>query len=370
MCVYLRGIYLNKKKKNNKSLNNKKLNNKSLNNKIKNSLISTNNNQISDIINNNNNIYKQNIIKEAILHNTPLEDKLNVIIVISNPCLYKRSYILAKQFIKRIELDEQYVNLYIVELVYNNQKYILTDNENKNHLQIKTAIPIWHKENMINLGVKYLLPSNWKAFAWIDADIEFDNPMWALDTLKVLNGCKDIVQIFSHCIDMANNESTMGFITSFGYQYCKNKSLNCNDFWHPGYAWACTRETYEKMNGLFEDAILGSGDNIMALSLINKGLTVLDNKSTDGYKLKVLELQKNIKNARLGYIPGIIRHYYHGSKRNRKYIKRREILVKYNFDPNLHLTKDEMGILIPTKECPKELLKEIFNYFKERKEDD
>ncbi len=327
---------------------------------------------ISNINLDDNIIYKNNIIKEALLNNDPIEDKLNVIIVISNPCLYKKRYTLAKEFIKRIELYETHVNLCIVELIYDNQIYILTDSKNKNHLQIKTKIPIWHKENMINLGVKYLLPKNWKAFAWIDADIEFENISWALDTLKILNGCKDIVQIFSHCIDMENDELTTRFFSSFGYQYSKNKPYisNGNDYWHPGYAWACTRKAYEKINGLFQDAILGSGDNIMAFSLINRGLKAINDKSTDGYKLKVLELQENIKNLRLGYVPGIIRHYYHGSKKNRKYSDRWKILVKYNFDPILHLTKDKTGILIPTKECPKELLEEIMNYFKERNEDE
>jgi len=70
---------------------------------------------------------------------------------------------------------------------------------------------------MVNLGVTKLLPNNWKAFAWIDADIEFESNSWAIDTLKILNGCKDIVQIFSHCIDMEKDESTTRFFSSFGY---------------------------------------------------------------------------------------------------------------------------------------------------------
>ena len=28
---------------------------------------------------------------------------------------------------------------------------------------------------MINLGIKYLLPATWKAVAWIDEDIEFED---------------------------------------------------------------------------------------------------------------------------------------------------------------------------------------------------
>ena len=58
--------------------------------------------------------YKPNIIKEAILNNDPIEEKLNVIAVISNPCLFARRYILLKQFVDRIEkYDSSSVNLFI-----------------------------------------------------------------------------------------------------------------------------------------------------------------------------------------------------------------------------------------------------------------
>ena len=159
--------------------------------------------------------YEQNIIKTSIKNNEPIEDKLHVIIVISNPCQYAKRYILAKEFIKRIEMDETNVNLYIVELAYDKQKYYLTSSTNKNHLQLCSNKPIWHKESMINVGVSKLLPVNWKAMAWIDADIEFESPTWALDTLKILNGSMDIVQLFSHAVDMDNCKLAMSIFNSF-----------------------------------------------------------------------------------------------------------------------------------------------------------
>jgi len=166
--------------------------------------------------------YCENEIKAAINNNEPIEDKLNVIIVISNPCQYGTRYLLAREFVRRIELEEPNVALHIVELAYDDQQFYVTEKGNKKHLQIRTkTAPLWHKENMINLGVKYLLPKKWKAFAWIDADIEFENVSWALDTLKVLNGCKDVVQLFSHCVDMDKEKLTMKVFNSFGYQYTK-----------------------------------------------------------------------------------------------------------------------------------------------------
>jgi len=316
--------------------------------------------------------YKSNDIKFAIRNNDPIEEKLNVIIVISNPCLYAKRYKLLNEFVKRIEEEEEYVNLFIVEMIYNNQKFIVTNKNNKNHLQLKTETPIWHKENMINLAVKQLLPTTWKAFAWVDADIEFENNSWALDTLKILNGCKDVVQLFSHCIDMTNEETNINIFNSFGYSFNKNKKYLTKgiDYWHPGYAWAITRKSYEKIGGLYDKGILGSGDSIMALSFINKSIYMNNINYSDDYNNSMLEYQKKASKLRLGYVPGVIRHYFHGTELNRKYTERWKILMKYNFSPIEHLHYDNQGILVPTNIFSSDFKEDIMNYFKDRKEDD
>ena len=314
--------------------------------------------------------YKKNDIKYAIQNNNPIEKKLNVIVVISNPCLYATRYKLFNEFIKRLEEDE-YVEVFVVELIYKNQKFIVTDSNNKNHLQLKCDVPIWHKENMINLGVK-LLPKKWKAFAWIDADLEFENNSWALDALKVLNGSKDILQLFSHCVDMNKDETTIQLFNSFGYNFCKNKKYTTKglDYWHPGYAWAITRKAYEKIGGIYDKGILGSGDNIIALSLINNTKPLLNYNYDPDYKQSMLDYQAVSKTLRIGYVPGVIRHYFHGTKKNRKYTERWQILIKHQYSPIKHLTYNDDGILVPTPECPKDFLDDIMKYFKERKEDD
>ena len=316
--------------------------------------------------------YNVNDIKSAIANNEPIEEKLNVIIVISNPCLYAKRYILLKEFVKRIEEEEENVNLFVVEMIYTNQKFIVTSKNNKNHLQLKTDIPIWHKENMVNLAVKYLLPSNYKAFAWIDADIEFENNSWALDTLKILNGCKDVVQLFSHCIDMSNDHTNMSIFNSFGYSFNKNKKFTTMglDYWHPGYAWAITRKAYEKIGGLYDKGVLGSGDNIMALSFINRCKSMNNINYGDDYNNSMLDYQVMSHKLRLGYVPGVIRHHYHGSKKNRNYTERWKILMKHKFSPIEHLTYDNQGILIPTNSFPQGFKEDIMNYFNERKEDE
>lgn len=277
-----------------------------------------------------------------------------------------------KEFVKRIEEEEDNVNLFVVEMVYDDKKFFVTDKKNRNHLQLKSQTPIWHKENMINLAVKYLLPKNYKAFAWVDADIEFESSTWALDTLKILNGCKDIVQVFSHCVDMDREHNNLNIFNSFGYSFSKNKKYTTKrlDYWHPGFAWAITRRAYEKIGGIYDKGVLGSGDNIMALSFINKCEIMTNQEYHPDYNDSMLELQQKSKGLRLGYTPGVIRHHFHGSKVNRKYTERWRILINHNFSPKQHLKYDRQGILVPTAKFSEEFKDDIMNYFRERKEDE
>lgn len=317
--------------------------------------------------------YTPNNIKLAIQNNYPIENKLHVITVISNPCTYARRYILAREFVKRME-DEENVILYVVELAYNNQEFYITDSKNQRHLQLRTnTAPLWHKENMINIGVDKLLPKKWKAFAWIDADIEFDSASWAEDTLKLLNGSYDIVQLFSHAVDMDLNEEAMNVFPGFGFQYSKKQRYSSKGIlkmWHPGFAWACTHKAYYKMEGLYEKSILGAGDHNMALSYIKNATVSVNKDVTDEYHNSIIEFERRVKNLRLGYTPGIIRHYFHGLKKKRYYGDRWHILVRNLYNPYEHITKNKDGLLIPTETCPPELLNEILDYFKSRHEDE
>jgi hypothetical protein len=97
---------------------------------------------------------------------------------------------------------------------------------------------------------------------------------------------------------------------------------------------------------------------------------MINNNYSDDYNNSMLMFQNKSKYLRLGYTPGVIRHYFHGSKENRKYSERWKILVKYHYDPYEHVTYDKNGLLIPSDSCPSGLLDEIYQYFVERNEDE
>lgn len=315
-----------------------------------------------------------NECRRALANNAPVDTTLHVVVVVSNPCQYARRYILARQFLQRLAAESSVVT-YVVELAYGHlPKYYVTEAGNARHLQLTADTPLWHKENMVNAGVRALLPPHWKAMAWVDADIEFEDPAWATHALRLLNGYKDVVQLFSHAVDMDMEENAMEVYAGFGYQYDKGRPYRaharpCN-MWHPGFAWACTRAAYDHMGGLFDRGILGSGDMHMALAYLGVAAASVHAGAHAGYKAVLQQLDARARNFRVGYVPGVIRHFFHGSKKNRRYSERWQILVTHQYDATQHVRYLENGILAPTDTCPPGLLSDIMVYFSERNEDE
>lgn len=296
--------------------------------------------------------------------------KLNVITTVSNPCNYESRYRLAKNFIEYISSNPN-INLYLVELAYScNNKYVLTSSSNPKHLRLLSDTPIWHKENLINIGVKHLLPNDWDNFSWIDADIDFLNKDWANETLDGLKKF-DVLQMFSFCHDLDKNLNIKKVFSSLCQSYClygKGRSIQDAT---AGFAWAINRSFYEKIGGLFEYGVIGGADlfmyNCFSGELTNDVLSpyfFLNNN----YKKNCIEYFEKCKNCRLGFLPFIIKHYFHGERTDRKYLQRNKILLNHKFDIDF-LQKDKYGLLEPSDLFKKELKDDFLNYFFERKED-
>ena len=141
-------------------------------------------------------------------------------------------------------------------------------------------------------------------------------------------------------------------------------------YWHPGYAWAATREAINTMGGLLDFAILGSGDHHMACCLIGDGEYSFNKNINDSYRKLVLSWQERASrlHKNIGYIKGTIYHFWHGKKKDRKYSDRNIILIENKFDPNIDIHKDWQGLwaLYPGHE---KLRDQIRAYFQNRNED-
>jgi hypothetical protein len=239
------------------------------------------------------------------------------------------------------------------------------------HFTFKVSDQIWIKENLVNMAVKKL-PADWLYVAWIDADITFLNENWPIDTVSLLRA-NEVVQLFQTAVNLGPRGEAIKIDKSFGFM-CKDSGTTYTKtdkygFWHPGYAWACSRHAWEKMGGLIDWAILGSADRHMAMALIGEAASSCPGNINTNYKIFLMVYEARCKNFRLSYVPGSILHHWHGSLANRKYKERWQILTQHNFDPREDLETDEQGLTLLSKKG-KRMAKDISEYFLERKEDE
>lgn len=296
----------------------------------------------------------------------PCPKTLHVVLPYFNYCGYRRRRELFVQFVQEYSKIKG-VELTVIEIP---GPVPLPRLPVARHFKYPSIHPIWIKENLINIAVARL-PKNWTHVAWIDADIEFTNKNWVQDTLEALDTV-DVVQMWHTAVNLGPLGEAFKTDKSFGYM-AKGSGTPWvpNDkygFWHPGYAWACTRAAWTRLGGLPDWAILGSGDRHLAMALIGRALASAPGNIHDGYKMFLREYQACCSGLRLGWVPGTIIHYWHGSLESRRYRERWEILTKNNFNPVLDLDQEPNGTL-HLSETGLRLVPFLREYFIGRQED-
>lgn len=265
------------------------------------------------------------------------------------------------------------------------------------HFTIKQKL--WIKENIINVVVQNYLPQDWKYFVWLDGDVAFLNPNWPQElAYKFNNDNVDVIQMFQHLCYLdseynvyADQDSKQHFenisLLQIGMMYMyspdsekddgkRGNMLTYSPYWGaPGMAWSINRSFYDKIGGLFEFAIAGEADFLQVrawhpnyFTLFNKSELSLDRMPySAGYRDFVYKFAEKSKEVKIGYLTGNLIHYFHGTISSRKYGYRLGILHKHNFDPRIHLLRDEKGILNIHPNC-KGLIADLEEYFKQRED--
>ena len=310
-------------------------------------------------------------------------DSFYIVSVITNPCRYKRRPELFKEFMAR--MDKYNAKLYVVEGAFKNRSFEVTDSANPRHIQVRLESELWHKENLMNIGVQHL-PNDWKYVAFIDGDIDFVHPRWQEETVHALQH-HPVVQMFEDAADLGPRCEVLSTAKSFAYCFQNDLPIRTSEksqnsyyaygikgvagvYWHPGYAWAFTREAFNTIGGLLETAIIGSGDFHMACSLIGQVNRSIRDELSPGYKQGVLSWARRAERLHrdVGFVPGTIYHFWHGKKLDRRYGDRWKVLIDEQFNPVTDIHKDWQGVwtLYPGH---KGLRDGIRDYFRSRNED-
>lgn len=293
-------------------------------------------------------------------------ETLYVILPYFNYCGFERRRDLFEAFVRSVQFNKQ-IKVLIVEA---NGPAPLSNLPAWHHVRVDVKDPVWVKENLVNIGVRSL-PTGWQFMAWIDADIEFLNRKWAEDTIEELR-THDIVHMWRSCVNLGPDGEALKIDKSFGYMHRASGTpytkTDRYGFWHPGYAWACTRRAYKQMRGLVDWAILGSGDRHMALAWIGRALESAPGNIHPNYKALLEEYQLACRGLTVSYIEGTILHFWHGRFEDRKYRERWDVLTKAKFDPLNDIGTTTKGIVQLSTEGTR-LEPELRAYFAGRRED-
>lgn len=342
-----------------------------------------------------------------------------VITPITNQWRYKRRYELYWKF---KELCEQAgVNLVTIEIAFGERPHMVTGHGqhswgNSFEIQLKSHEELWHKENLINVAVQHIMQRDplAKKIAWVDADCFPMIPMreWFEETWHYLEHY-EFVQMWEWLINFAPNSQRigdlhsdvigtpqLGFMASyqrFGFKspigaYAGKQKTEYTDddkfpkqLGRPGLAWAANIDAFNKVGGLVDFCILGSGDWHMAHALIgamSEQTTLVGTLRGHGsqeyamapYTEALLDWQKRCERwikRDVGFIPVTVGHWWHGKYKDRRYGSRGKILVECNFNPYTDVKKDAQGVQQLETWEPRqiELRDRVRHYFATRDED-
>lgn len=322
-----------------------------------------------------------------------------VVTVLSNPVRYKRRYELYDMFRQMCEAAG--VKLITVEQAFGNRQFMVTERGNPYHLQLRTVEELWHKENMINLGVKHAcalatqlgLPPV-REVAWVDADCRSTRLPhdWFHETWHQLQHYQ-FVQMMDNLIDLDPYSNAMGpaqpgFISDYlrlgapdvkeflkfkieaNRQYGTRGTLG-----RSGLAWAANIDAFNSVGGLIDYSILGAGDWYMAHALVGALETCTAEYAGGAYQKKMFQWQtlaeRWIKRD-VGFVPGTVYHDFHGKKALRFYGTRGKILHDNQYNPDTDIKYDSQGLLQLETYEPRQIRMrdQIRAYFRARNEDD
>lgn len=296
-------------------------------------------------------IHKMHIASQIKHPELKSDNTLHVIGVVSNPVRYHSRYRLARDFMDEMESAPN-VKAYMVEAAFGDRHHEVTYTENENHLQVRTSSEIWLKENMINLGVRHLLPRDWKYVAWVDADVHFREKEWGQEAMHQLQHFP-VIQPWQQCSDLGPLGSVVQLHNSFGFLHQKGVrkqqfSAEPYPYAHSGFAWAATRGFWEAVGGLPDFCILGSADHHAAWACTDMVDVTIHRGMTPAFFRRLHEWQARavrITHRQVGFSPGRIEHQFHGPKKRRYYRERWQILVDHDYDPDKDLVYDPQGLI-------------------------
>ena len=237
---------------------------------------------------------------------------------------------------------------------------------------------MWLKERLLNIAIARM-PSSWTNIAWLDCDVLFDDPAWAIRTVEQLE-TQVVVQPFSEVVRLQKGRTWGRQLDaqwqSFG-AIAKRKPNhllrgNFQQHGHTGFGWAARRDLLTR-HGLYDGCVAGSGDHMMAHAFAGDWnspcvqRTLTSSHHHDHFVAWAQDVYSSVR-ARVSCAPGTIYHLWHGATADRRYGAREREFALFDFDPKTDLRLGENGCWEWASHKPA-LHAWAAEYFAKRKED-
>lgn len=286
------------------------------------------------------------------------------------------------------------VKLVTVEAAFGARGYEVTERDNPYHVQVRTQEEFWAKENLINIAIAHILQM-WpdaREIAWVDSDCFPMSPPreWFEETWHALQH-HEFVQMWEYLLNFGPDYQPisgpqMSFMKTYaanGFTVPEGKNVKHTlagnsgmvALGRPGLAWAANVSALNAVGRLIDFCILGSADWHMAHALVG---AMLQHSSEfvrlSKYAQKLLHWQERAEyyiKRDVGFVPVTVGHWYHGSKQDRKYGSRGQILINAGYDPDIDIKYDSYGMIQLETITPRQItLRDgIRNYLATRNED-
>ncbi len=271
-----------------------------------------------------------------LIYNIPSRNDIAVLLVFFDYIGSVR--ILMNYLFMREKLKLANIPVFTLELVMTGSKPKIRD-----AIHVYGSSYLFQKEHLIRLLEKQI-PEKFTKLACLDADVLFDNPDW-YDKLSIMLDTSKIVQCFDIAIwlDITYTKSQKTSnsclkVPSGKRFYDENNGKN----YHPGFAWAFTRDWYNKA-GFYDLAIIGSGDTMFAYGVM--GYPIQENNyETRIYKKSYTDWKMTTENPRCSLLPVTLYHLYHGPIANRQYVSRYSYFEEYKEIEECISGKNEDGV--------------------------
>ncbi len=273
--------------------------------------------------------------------------------------------------------------LFTIEVAFGDREFVVTSEDNPYDIRLRTWHELWLKERAINVGVQHLtrLIPNWEKMAWADGDFFFVRPDWANEILHLLEHWP-VIQCWTELTNVTVNyeiKSQLRSLMAIQFEHPGRPPGNYYEpggqkFGSPGLCWAARREAIEQMGGpLLDVCALGAGDWYQSSALLGTLDEAIKfrNDLSPAFADFMLKYQEHLRRARwqgrsvvgnVGLMRGLAVHFWHGSRANRQYNTRGQILMRHGYDPDRDLMLSANGLYQLTDRSPG-LRADISRYF-------